>query len=137
MRWPFLKSVRTAPVLIAAAMMAGLPSNEFGQTVAANAAGTSAIESQGFVDVTKSSGVADAVTRHYQRHPKWWLSGLNLVDLDGDGQLDLFLGRTVRGVPWPCSTMGTAISRKRRVRIRPRRFIWQPTSTRMASWTCR
>src|SRR6266571_2386344 len=91
MRWPFLKSVRTAPVLIAAAMMAGLPSNEFGQTVAANAAGTSAIESQGFVDVTKSSGVADAVTRHYQRHSKWWLSGLNLVDLDGDGQLDLFL----------------------------------------------
>jgi hypothetical protein len=43
-----------------------------------------------FVDVTKPSGVGDAIARHYERHPKWWLSGLNLVDLDGDGRLDLF-----------------------------------------------
>jgi hypothetical protein len=43
------------------------------------------------VDVTKASGVSDAVARHYERHSKWWLSGLNLVDLDGDGHLDLFL----------------------------------------------
>ncbi len=45
----------------------------------------------GFVDVTKASGVSEALARHYERHPKWWLSGLNLVDLDGDGKLDLFL----------------------------------------------
>lgn len=45
----------------------------------------------GFVDITKSSGVGDAMARHYERHPKWWLSGLNLVDLDSDGRLDLFL----------------------------------------------
>lgn len=44
-----------------------------------------------FADVTKGSGVGEAVARHYERHPKWWLSGLNLVDLDGDGRLDLFL----------------------------------------------
>src|SRR5678815_1512506 len=44
-----------------------------------------------FVNVTRESGVAEAVTRQYERHPKWWLSGLNLVDLDSDGQLDLFL----------------------------------------------
>jgi hypothetical protein len=43
-----------------------------------------------FVDATQSSGVGGAISRHYERHPKWWLSGLNLVDLDGDGHLDLF-----------------------------------------------
>ena len=43
-----------------------------------------------FVDVTQTSGVGEALARHYERHPKWWLSGLNLVDLDGDGRLDLF-----------------------------------------------
>jgi len=48
-------------------------------------------ESRGFVDVTKESGVAEAVDRQYAKYPKWWLSGLNLVDLDGDGKLDLFL----------------------------------------------
>ena len=45
----------------------------------------------GFTDVTKDCGVADALVRHYAAHPKWWLSGLNLIDLDGDGNLDLFL----------------------------------------------
>jgi hypothetical protein len=44
-----------------------------------------------FADVTKESGVGEALAQHYERHPKWWLSGLNLVDLDGDGSLDLFL----------------------------------------------
>jgi len=56
-----------------------------------NSASALAAEGARFVDVTKSSGVGDAIARHYERHPKWWLSGLNLVDLDGDGHLDLFL----------------------------------------------
>ena len=44
-----------------------------------------------FIDVTQDSGVGEAMARHYERYAKWWLSGVNLVDLDGDGHLDLFL----------------------------------------------
>jgi hypothetical protein len=46
---------------------------------------------KGFTDITKESGVADLVAQKYEKTPKWWLSGLHLVDLDGDGKLDLFL----------------------------------------------
>jgi hypothetical protein len=52
-----------------------------------------------FVNVTQESGVADAMARHYEAHPKWWLSGVNLVDLDGDGKLDLFLAAHGAGTP--------------------------------------
>jgi hypothetical protein len=45
----------------------------------------------GFTVVTKESGVAALVAQQYDKHPKWWLSGVHLVDLDGDGKLDLFL----------------------------------------------
>ncbi|MGB2824286.1 MAG: VCBS repeat-containing protein [Phycisphaerae bacterium] len=45
-----------------------------------------------FADVTAESGVADVVKAHYRNVPKWWLSGLDLIDLDGDGDLDLHLG---------------------------------------------
>lgn len=44
-----------------------------------------------FVDVTSESGVKAAVEANYEKYPKWWMSGVNLVDLDGDGNLDLFL----------------------------------------------
>src|SRR2546423_11687091 len=47
---------------------------------------------QTFRDVTKESGVDAVIDEHYRNVPKWWLSGTNLVDLDGDGHLDLFLG---------------------------------------------
>src|SRR5262245_54132684 len=53
--------------------------------------GPAQVAGGGFVDATAWSGVGDALNRNYERHPKWWLSGLNLVDLDGDGHLDLFL----------------------------------------------
>jgi len=44
-----------------------------------------------FTDITAESGVSPMVAKHYQQFPKWWLSGLTLVDLDGDGFLDLHL----------------------------------------------
>jgi hypothetical protein len=42
-------------------------------------------------DVTARSGLADIVEAHYARNPKWWLSGLHLVDLNGNGRLDFFM----------------------------------------------
>jgi len=41
-----------------------------------------------FADATDESGVAEVVKAHYRNVPKWWLSGLDLIDLDGDGDLD-------------------------------------------------
>ncbi len=43
-----------------------------------------------FTDVTASSGVGAIVNQVYQTNPDWWLSGEHLVDLDNDGDLDLF-----------------------------------------------
>jgi len=45
----------------------------------------------GFTVITRESGLEQIVKDNYAAHPKWWLSGLHLVDLDGDGHLDLFL----------------------------------------------
>jgi hypothetical protein len=46
----------------------------------------------GFTDITKSCGIDAVIEAHYRHEPKWWLSGTDLVDLDNDGHLDLFLG---------------------------------------------
>jgi hypothetical protein len=51
-----------------------------------------------FTDLTQPSGIKEALAEHYQRYPKWWLSGINLVDLDADGHLDLFLAAHGAGV---------------------------------------
>jgi hypothetical protein len=59
---------------------------------AAPAAGEAApAAGPGFTDITRESGVGRVLAEKYEKEPKWWLSGLNLVDLDGDGRLDLFL----------------------------------------------
>src|SRR5438874_1795336 len=52
----------------------------------------------GFIDITDETGVAAAIERQYQKFPNWWLSGLNLIDLDGDGKLDLFLAAHGAGI---------------------------------------
>lgn len=54
---------------------------------------------QTFARVSNESGVAAAMARHYEEHPNWWLSGVNLIDLDGDGKLDLFLSAHGTGAP--------------------------------------
>lgn len=88
----FLPSMQSKAVMFTAAVVTALWFNvSSGQIVDQPSSATSTPASGVFVDVTKESGVGDQVARHYERHPKWWLSGLNLVDLDGDGQVDLFL----------------------------------------------
>ncbi len=44
-----------------------------------------------FTTVTAECGVEQIVADAFAAEPKWWLSGLHLVDLDADGDLDLFL----------------------------------------------
>jgi hypothetical protein len=44
-----------------------------------------------FNNVTDSSGVESIIAQKYQESPSWWLSGQHLIDLDNDGDLDLYL----------------------------------------------
>jgi len=58
----------------------------------------------GFTVITRESGLEQIVQDNYAAHPKWWLSGLHLVDLDGDGHLDLFL--SAHGTTGALATLG-------------------------------
>ena len=81
-RYRFLAQVsRVALVLFASAAA----------TVSAATGAEGPARGRGFTDVTHESGLQQIVEDNYAAHPKWWLSGLHLVDLDGDGHLDLFL----------------------------------------------
>jgi hypothetical protein len=96
---PFLDLHRLdVAVLVASAAAAVWFASAPGQAAESISTASSTAANSRFVDVTKSSGVGDAMARHYERHPKWWLSGLNLVDLDGDGRLDLFFAAHGAGV---------------------------------------
>lgn len=59
--------------------------------VAASALAYTAAAIAQFTDITTASGVGKIIDDYYQTYPDWWLSGMHLVDLDGDGHLDLFL----------------------------------------------
>ena len=50
-----------------------------------------------FVEVSQSAGVVEILQAKYAADPQWWLSGLHLVDLDGDGLLDLFFSSHAGG----------------------------------------
>jgi RNA polymerase sigma factor (sigma-70 family) len=45
-----------------------------------------------FADSSRESGLAEILDRHYAAFPDSWLAGMDLLDLAGDGHLDLLLG---------------------------------------------
>lgn len=61
----------------------------------------------GFTDITEESGLAAIVEKHYAAYPKLWLSGLHLVDLDGDDDLDFFMSSHGQGPPLATLNDGT------------------------------
>ncbi len=52
-----------------------------------------------FIETSQESGLARIIDEKYLKDPKWWLSGLYLIDLDGDGILDFVTGAHGGGDP--------------------------------------
>ena len=44
-----------------------------------------------FTKINAASGIDAIIAQKYQEDPNWWLTGQHLIDLDNDGDLDLFL----------------------------------------------
>ena len=63
-----------------------------------------------FTKVTVPSGVEAIIQQKYQADPDWWLSGLHLVDLDADGDLDFFLSAHGGGAVATLNNGGGAFS---------------------------
>ncbi|MCI0685400.1 MAG: sigma-70 family RNA polymerase sigma factor, partial [Gemmataceae bacterium] len=51
-----------------------------------------------FADATQASGLGAMLSRHYARFPGWQPTGATLLDIDGDGQLDLHLAGQAEGL---------------------------------------
>jgi hypothetical protein len=94
---PAMKPSRSLPWLATLACCAGVHVRVSTIVGADASASPLAAEQPAFTDVTDVSGVATLVENYYAAHPQWWLSGLHLVDLDADGNLDLFLSSHGRG----------------------------------------
>jgi RNA polymerase sigma factor (sigma-70 family) len=51
-----------------------------------------------FADATEETGLGAMLSRHYARFPGWQPTGATLLDIDGDGQLDLHLAGQAEGL---------------------------------------
>ncbi len=50
-----------------------------------------------FTDITKDSGLDKIIDTQLAAHPKWWMTGIHLIDLDNDGHLDFFMSCHANG----------------------------------------
>ena len=51
----------------------------------------------GFTNIAIESGISKMVADHHKNFPRWWMTGFNLVDIDADGKLDLFIASHMCG----------------------------------------
>jgi hypothetical protein len=58
----------------AATMLVGFMSHAAPAELQAKPTKTLGAENTGFTDVTKASGMSEAIARHYERFSKWWIS---------------------------------------------------------------
>jgi hypothetical protein len=89
------------------------------------AAAAAPMAKSGFTDIAKESGVAPMLDAKYAKQPDWWLSGQTLVDLDGDGVLDLFL--SVHGTGGAIAALGDG-----KGRFTPAKGSWPQSEIHLA-----
>lgn len=67
--------------------------------LAAGQTTTASAPSGKFTDATESSGIGKVISDNFTKSPSWWISGLYLLDLDGDDHLDFATGAHGGGSP--------------------------------------
>jgi hypothetical protein len=78
-------------VALGLAVLPRAPETPRGETEEKNAATAPLPAVNRFVDATEETGLGAVLRQHYARFPGWHPSGATLLDIDGDGQLDLHL----------------------------------------------